>query len=131
MSPLNVHGVDAKIYIDTDELTEANAWSLAAAADMAELVKHGSKFKERLKGAIDWTGSITVFHDQDGKVVQDAALARVSYALLIYPDRDDDTTYYQGDAFFDFEHSSDVGSAQAITVPFFGSGALTPVGFAS
>lgn len=129
MSPVNKHGVEAKIYIGTDELTEANAWSLAAAADMAELVKHGSDFKERLKGAIDWSGSITVFHDQDSKVVQDAALARISYALLIYPDADEAGDYYQGTAFFDFEHGSDVGSAQAITVPFFGTGTLALVGF--
>lgn len=128
---LNVHGVDAKIYLGDNELTEANAWSLACAADYAELVKHATEWKERLKGPKDITGSITVFHDQDSKVVQDAALAKISYALLIYPKEDDTTTYYQLSAFFDFEHGSDVGSAQAITVPFFGTGALTPVGFAS
>jgi len=130
MSPTNVHGVDAKIYIGTDELTEANAWSLSCAADMAELVKHGSIFKERLKGAIDWSGSITVFHDQDGQVVQLAALARIAYALILYPDEGEAGDYYTGTAFFDFEHASDVGSAQAITVPFFGSGTLTVTGFA-
>lgn len=131
MSPTNVHGIEAKVYIGSDELTEANAWSLACAADMAELVKHGSIFKERLKGAIDWSGSITVFHDQDGKIVQQAAFARISYSVILYPDGSEVDTYYQGTAFFDFEHASDVGSAQAITVPFFGSGTLVATGFAA
>ena len=134
MSPTvtNVHGIEAKIYVGDVELTEANAWSLSHSSEYTEIVKHGAGgYKERLKGAMDWSGSITVWFDQDSKTLQDIAIGLVETILMIYPKGSDPTTFYKGSCWFDFEHGSDVGSGQALTCAFFGDGALTLTGFAA
>lgn len=133
MAVVNVHGIEAKIYAGVGvELTEANAWSLAHSAEYAEVVKHGvGGYKERLKGAMDWSGSITIWHDQDSKILQDIAVGLSEVVLILYPKGSDVSTYYYGTCWFDFEHASDVGSGQAITCPFFGDGALSLQGFAA
>lgn len=127
---VNVHGIEAKIYVGAEELTEANAWSLAHSGEYAEIVRHGAGgYKERLKGVQDWSGSLTLWHDQDAKTIQDLAIGTTKTYLMIYPKASDDVTVYKGQCWFDFEHASDVGSGQAITVPFFGSGSLYLGGF--
>ena len=132
MAVVNVHGIEAKIYAGAVELTEANAWSLAHSSEYAEIVRHGALgYKERLKGAQDVSGSITVWHDQDSKTMQDLAMGGVESILMIYPKGSDTTTLYKLTCWFDFEHGSDVGSAQALTCAFFGDGPLVLTGFAA
>jgi len=69
-------------------------------------------------------------HDQGAKLLSNAAVADGLVALLIYPDRTDITTYWDGDAIFSFSNDADFGSAITQSVDFTGNGILAPCGFA-
>ena len=106
-----------------------SANDLAIATESAEYSKFGDSWKNRNVGLNDWSGSLAVWHDQDGKQLQDAAVAGVSVALLIYPKRGDLTTYYNGSAIFECDNSGDMASNVSQTSSFVGDGTLTITGF--
>lgn len=125
-------GKNGLIYISGAEWADANAWSISIEKDVSGYSVFGDTYERQCVGLIRWSGSLSGFHDQDGKQLQDAAVATIAVALLIYPDRTDNTTYYNGSALFSFDSAGEVGGA-AVTAnaSFTGSGALTITGFAA
>lgn len=123
------HGVNAIVYLSGAELEGANAWSLSIETQSADYLRFGSNWVERVAGANDWSGNLGAVHDQDAQKLQLAAIARTLVDLMLYPDRDDATTYFSGQAIFSF--GTEVGTDAAIsqTSDFVGSGSLTIVGF--
>lgn len=125
-----MHGLDACVFIDGTELVEGSGFSLAIASEKAAVIRFSQSWRETLKGVMSATGSLTLYHNQDAKTIADAALSASETTVLLYPDCDDTTTYYSFLAWFDFEHTADVGAAQTQTAPFEADGAVTIAGFA-
>ncbi len=130
MASSKVHGINGLIYVSGSEISFGNAWSIKLDAEDAEIVSFGDAYKSRLRGVKDWSGSITAWHDQGTKVLQMAAVATVSVALILYPKRSDLATYYSGSALFKFGHDQDAGSIAKLTADFVGDGTLGMTGFA-
>lgn len=130
---LEVCGINGLIYVSGVELGEANSWAIAVKTDKSKFATFGDSWKGLCYGASEWSGSIGGYHEQDSKRLQDAALARISVALLIYPKRTDLTTCYSGDAGFDFDSGGEAEGGGPVTcnATFEGDSTLTPTGFAA
>jgi hypothetical protein len=126
------HGISACVYLGTvpTKLTNASGYSIGLTGEECEVVRFESTWKELLRGVLSAAGSITAYHNQDAKVLQDYAQATTETLVLIYPDCSDVTTYYSSLAWFDFEATGDVGSCQTLTAPFRVDGTLSKIGFA-
>lgn len=124
------HGKNGLIYVSGTEITGANAWSIDATPDTAETPQFGDTWKKHVMGMQTWSGSITAWDHSDSATLQNAAVAGVSVALLIYPVRSELTDYYSGNAIFGFSSSGDTGSAISNTASFTGDDTLTIEGFA-
>jgi len=125
-----VHGINGLAYISGTEVFGAHAFSLAETTQSAEYIKFGDSFLSRAPGWSDWSGTLTVVHDQDAKLVQDCVNSRATQTVILYPKRSDLTTYYTGSAVFsEFGHTVDRDSIEGITVSFAGHSTLTPTGF--
>jgi len=110
-----VCGINGLVYISGVELGEANAWSIAVKTNKSKFATFNSSWKKLHYGPSEWSGSIGGYHEQGSKRLQDAALARVSVALLIYPKRTDLTTYYSGNAGFDFDSGGEAEGGGPVT----------------
>ena len=128
---MDVCGVNGLIYVSGVELGEANSWGIAVKTDKSKFATFGDSWKELCFGPSEWSGSIGGYHEQDSKRLQDAAVARIAVALLIYPKRSDLTTYYSGNAGFDFDSSAEAegGGPVACSASFEGDSTLTMTGF--
>lgn len=123
------HGVNGLAYVSGGEIEGASAWSVAIDTQSAEYVKFGDDWVNRVPGVNDWRASLTAWHDQDAKKLQDAAVARVAVAVLIYPDRADLTTYYNGSGIFSFTSEGNTTSVVGQTANIVGDGELSLTGF--
>jgi len=125
----------ACVYLGTvpTKLAEASGYSVSITGEECEVVRFEDSWKTRLRGILEASGSITAYHNQDAKVLatyaQEDSQTGTATATLIYPDCTDVTTYYQGNAWYDFEATGDTGSCQTQTAPFRISGELSKVGF--
>jgi hypothetical protein len=125
------HGISACVYLGTvpTKLPEASGYSIGITGEECEVVRFEDTWKERLRGVLDGAGSLTAYHNQNAKVLQDYAQASTETVILIYPDCSDVTTYYSLVGWFDVEATGDVGSCQTMTAPFRADGAVSKVGF--
>jgi len=125
-----VCGKNGLIYLSGALFDEANAWSISIEQDMNEYAVFGDASYTQCVGLYRWSGSLSGYHDQDGKQLQTAATAGVAVALQIYPNRADLTTRYAGDAGFNFDSGGELGGgAVSANASFTGSGALAMTGF--
>lgn len=123
-------GKNGLIYISGTEITGANSWSINIEVDMAETPQFGDGWKKRIAGLNDWSGNVAAWDQGDDQVLQTAATAGISVALLIYPDRSTLTSYYSGNAIFSFGSEGDTASPVGNSVDFSGDDTLTIAGFA-
>ena len=123
------HGLAACVYVDGVKFENASGWSLGIAGEECEIVRFEDTWKQLLRGVLAGAGSITAYHDQEAKILAELAQSSTTKALILYPDCTDDSTYYTFDAWFDFEHTADVGSCQGQTSPFRVDGDIDKVGF--
>lgn len=124
----NIHGINGLIYISGTELVGANSWSIDVSPDVAQQVAFGDEWKESLKGAQGWSGSVNAYHKDDSKLIVDAALA-LQVPLLIYPNRGTLANYYSGNAIFGASSDGNTGGAVNRNGSFTGNGSLTATGF--
>lgn len=124
-----LHGRDGLIYVSGTEITGANAWSLNITQDSIETPQFGDTWKKRVVGHADWSGNITAWLHTDSKVITTAATAQASVALLIYPNRDDLTDYFSGNAIFGASMAGGSGAAIGRDGDFVGDDTLTINGF--
>jgi len=125
------HGISACVYMGAgpDKFTNASGWTINITGEECEVVEFESVWKELLRGVLSGSGSITAYHNQDAKILAAAAQSTTETTVVLYPDCDDITTYYAVVAWFDFEHTADVGSCQTQTAPFRVDGIVNKVGF--
>lgn len=125
------HGIAACVYLGAvpSKLEVAAGWSISIVGEECEVVRFEDTWKELLRGVLSGSGSITAYHDQDAKVLAELAQSDTESVFVLYPDCSDISTYYHGVAWFDFEHTADVGSCQTQTAPFRVDGAVNKVGF--
>ena len=129
------HGLKACVYLGPTptKLAEASGYTVSIAGEECEVVRFEQSWKERLRGILDGSGSITAYHNQEAKVLaayaQQDSQTGVVTATLIYPDCSDVTTYYMANAWYDFEATGDTGSCQTQTAPWRAHGELSKVGF--
>lgn len=127
------HGIKACVYIDVGsgyaKLAPASGFSVGETGSECEVLRLEDTCISRLRGALDSAGSIAAYHDQEAKVLQEAAQSNTAIPMLIYPDCSDVTTYYQVSAFFDYDHTGDAASCQTLTAPWRGADCLSKVGF--
>jgi len=126
------HGIAACVYLGAvpTKLQEAAGWSISIVGEECEVVRFEDTWKELLRGVLSGSGSITAYHNQDAKVLAELAQSDTEAVFVLYPDCSDISTYYHGVAWFDFEHTAEVGSCQTQTAPFRVDGAVNKVGFA-
>lgn len=128
------HGIKACVYLDIGagyvKLGTASGFNVGETGSECEVLRLEDECITRKRGARDSAGTITAYHDQEAKVLQECAQSATEIPTLLYPDCSDATTYYQGTNFFDFDHTVDAGSCQTLTAPWRGSGCLSKVGFA-
>lgn len=128
-----VHGIKACVYLDGGagyaKLATASGFSVGETGSECEVLRLEDTCITRLRGALDSAGSITGYHDQEAKVLQEAAQSNTAIPILIYPTCDDVTTYYMVSAFFDYDHTGDAGSCQTLTAPWRAGDCLSKVGF--
>lgn len=131
MSLAPKHGYNALVYVNGTELIGANAWeiNIDQVGGSGDYFTFGGTYVKRLAGALDWSGSLTAVHDQDAQILQARAAAQATSTLLLYPDRSDLTTYYNGSVILDFGHSVDRTAVQSQTANFSGADTLTITGF--
>lgn len=122
-------GKNGLVYVSGTELVGANSWSVAIDAEAIEYSYFGKIWMGNLVGLKSWSGSIEAIHDQDSELLQDAAIATILVALLIYPDNTDVTTYYSGNAIFGASPEGSMDSPVTISSDFTGDDALTMTGF--
>lgn len=125
------HGIEACVYLGAGptKLAVASGWTINISGEECEVVRFEDTWKELLRGVLTGSGSITAYHDQDAKILADFAQGSTETTVVLYPDCDDISTYYAMVAWFDFEHTADVGSCQTTTAPFRVDGAVNKVGF--
>lgn len=131
VSITQVHGKRALVYINASEVTPGNAWSLEVEHEVAEYSGWGDLWKNNEAGLLAWSGNISAWHDQDGQILQTAAVNDGQLPLLIYPLRTDATTYYSGSASFSFGSESSMDAVVGQSSDFTGDGALAITGFAA
>jgi hypothetical protein len=124
-----LHGRNGLIYISGTEITGANAWTLRITQDAVETPQFADTWKKRVVGFADWSGSITAWLHTDSKLITDAAVAQVSVALLIYPNRNDLTDYFSGNAIFGANMGGGASAAIGRDGDFVGNDTLTITGF--
>jgi hypothetical protein len=123
-------GKNGLIYVSGTELSQANSWAISIDTPTTGYSVFGSSWEEVCVGVNSWSGNVAGYHDQDAKVLADAATAGVAVALLIYPSRTDLTTYYNGSAAFGYgSEGSTGGGPVGESSDFTGSGTLTRTGF--
>lgn len=110
------HGKNGLIYVSGTELPGANAWTVNIEADKADIPIFGDTGARKLKGLHNDGGSITAWHDQAAKILQNAAQADSHVSFVIYPDRNTLDDYYSGNAMFNYssEGSMDAGISQSV-----------------
>jgi hypothetical protein len=123
------HGIDGLIYISGTEITGANSWSINIDNDTEDAMEFGDRWKDKLKGGREWGGSIGAWMHLDSKVITDCALAGTFVSLLIYPNRDNLTDYFSGNAIFGQSSSGSTSGAVSRDGDFVGTGTLTVAGF--
>lgn len=112
------HGKNGLIYVSGTELPGANAWTVNIQSDKADIPIFGDTGARKLKGLHTDGGSITAWHDQAGKILQNAAQADFTVSFMIYPDRGTLTSYYSGNAFFNFSSEAGMDAAVGQTADF-------------
>ena len=123
-------GKNGLVYVSGTEIEGANAWSIAIEHDTIEYGHFGNEWKRNFSGLKGWSGTIGALHDQAAKVLQEAATADTAVDVLLYPDRTDGATYYNGDAIFSFSSEAGMDGAVARSVDFTGDSAVSITGFA-
>ena len=124
-----VHGKNGLIYVSGTEIQYANAWSLAVDHESAAGNYFGAGWTERKAGVLDWSGTVAAFHNQDAKVLYNAAVHDGSVAILVYPKRSELASYWSGDAIFSFAGEGGVGGLVGQSVSFVAAASLTITGF--
>ena len=126
------HGLDACVYLGAvpTKLAVASGWTINITGEECEVVRFENTWKELLRGILSGSGSITAYHDQDAKVLAEAAQSTTETVIVLYPDCSDISTYYAMVGWFDFEHTADVGSCQTQTAAFRVDGPVNKIGFA-
>ena len=123
------HGIDGLIYLSGTEITGGNAWSVNVDNDTEEAMEFGDRWKDLLVGGRGYSGSIGAWMHLDSKVIHDCAVAGSPIAFLIYPDRDELTDYYSGNAIFGASAAGGTGGGVTRDGDFVGTGALGIAGF--
>jgi hypothetical protein len=125
-----VCGHNGLIYVSGVVFSEANAWSLSIEQDMNEYAVFGDAAYTNCVGLYRWSGTLSGYHEQDSKELQSYAVAGNTVGLLIYPQRSDLSTYYNGSAGINFDGGGEIGGGPVTAnASFTGSGALTMTGF--
>jgi len=129
------HGISACVYVggtaEANKLLVASGWTISITGEECEVVRFEDVWKSLLRGVLSGSGSITAYHDQDAKVLAEAAQDTSETLVILYPDCDDKDTWYDAVVWFDFEHTADVGACQTQTAPFRVDGPVNKTGFAA
>ena len=124
-----IHGQNALIYVDGNEIVGGNAWSLDVGTATVDTPQFGDTWVKRVVGMNDWSGSISAWDQTDESILFTAATGGAAVTLLIYPNSADTATYYTGSAIFG--HSADGSTSSAVSAngSFVGNDTLTATGF--
>ena len=122
-------GWNGLIYVSGTVLEGANAWSVETGHESVDVSRFGNADNRVLAGTRANSGSITAWHDQAAKVLQNAADADVLVSWKIYPDESDVATYYSGNAVFGFSSDGARDAAVGQECEFTNDNAITKTGF--
>ena len=130
MAHVAVNGRDAQIWVSGTEIEGGNAWSIAIEHNAVQYAKFADEWQNTLSGLKSWSGSITSWHDQGSKVLQTAAALDGTVLVLLYPDHNDTTTFYGGNAVFSASSEASIDAVISVSADFTGDSTLTLSGFA-
>ena len=128
-----VHGIKGCVFLDVGsgyaKLATASGWNVSESGSECEVLRLEDTCISRHRGALDSSGSVTGYHDQEAKVLQEAAQSATAIPMLLYPTCTDVSTYYMVSAWFDYDHTVDAGSCQTLTSPWRAADCLSKIGF--
>jgi len=122
-------GKNGMIYVSGAVLEGANAWSVSIEHDAITYSKFGDTWENNLSGIHRWSGSMSAWHDEATKQLQTAAAADVAVACLIYPNRSDLTTFYNGSGIFSASSEASMDAPVSLSADITGDGTLALTGF--
>ena len=107
-----IHGYNARIQIDTDVISGANAWNLTKTVNTVETTEFEDEWIRNLAGQKNTSGSISAWQYQDKRILMD--LVGTEARLWIYPDANDLTNYWYGVPLFT-NYTSDGSTTSAVS----------------
>ena len=98
MATAQFHGYNARIQIDANIITNANAWSLTMGGGTVEATQFAETHVRNMAGQKTDSGSITAWQPIDAKVLCDQSMTEGR--LWIYPSSGTLTSYWYGIVLF-------------------------------
>jgi hypothetical protein len=77
-------------------ITKTHGLNINIETDFSEDTSHGDRFKSYLSGLQDASFDIERWYDPAQNILEAAALNKLTYYFMAYPDYDDVTNYYRG-----------------------------------
>lgn len=118
-----IHGRDGRLYVaetsggTASPVATLNSWSLNATTDRVEVTAFGDTNRVYVAGLPDVQGDFAGYYDTTGgnDFLFTAATDGNARKFYLYADTDDTSTYWYGQAVFDFSASGSVDGAVEIS----------------
>lgn len=134
MVTTKVHGQRGRFYVGiasggtAEPIPGLNAWSINGAFDKIEVTAFESTTKEWVVGKSDASGTYGGFMDLATQQLWTAATDGVARKFYLYPDINQNTTYWYGTGFFDASFSGGTDQAVQVTGNWAAATSITRVG---
>lgn len=109
---------------------QLHGWNLSTSRDIVDVSTQCSEWKDSIRGQGLWSGAFSVYYDGSNvgnfyNIVNSTSEKNV----YLYPDKNDKTRYFYGDAWCDFDLATPVDGAIDISATLSGKGQLLQDGF--
>lgn len=115
------HGKKGRVMMSTTgsgaatTMIKMTSWSLNMATDRVEVTSFGDTNKVYVQGLRDITGDLSGYFDDTSDQLYDASASADGVKLYLYPSEDVLTKYFYGPAWVDFNITTGVSEAVAIS----------------
>ena len=124
-----IHGRNAIVYLGSGgaaiTLTEAAEFTLNTNAQEVDDPAFGDLWRTKLRGILEWSGSLTGNFDTAQDLAFQASIASTSVRIYIYPDRATAARYYYGSIWAKLSTGMGVAKKGDMGLTWDGDGALT------
>lgn len=133
-----IHARNARLFVGATNgaapspLPFTSSVNIDSSVEQVEVTSYGDTNKAYVTGLPDFSGSISGYYDSASTAATDplwvASRDGLSRKFYLYPDFNDTTKYFYGEAFFDFSMTTEVNGAVATSSNLVAAGSITRVG---